>query len=57
VDGERTATAAGLGLGLSIVQAIADVHGATVEARPVTSGGLRVELRFSAARGDMAASI
>jgi signal transduction histidine kinase len=46
LDGERTATAAGLGLGLSIVQAIADVHGATVEARPVTGGGLRVEVRF-----------
>ena len=45
-DGERTATAAGLGLGLSIVRAIADVHGAAVEAGPVEGGGLRVEVRF-----------
>jgi signal transduction histidine kinase len=46
MDGERTATAAGLGLGLSIVRAIADLHGAAVEAGPVEGGGLRVEMRF-----------
>ncbi len=47
MEGERTvATTAGVGLGLSIVRAIADVHGATVDAGPVRGGGLRVEVRF-----------
>ena len=46
MNGERTATATGVGLGLSIVQAIADVHGAAVETSPVEGGGLRVEVRF-----------
>jgi signal transduction histidine kinase len=46
IDGERTATATGVGLGLSIVQAIADLHGATVQARPTDGGGLRVVVRF-----------
>lgn len=44
--GERTATATGVGLGLSIVRAIADVHGAAIEAVPVKGGGLKVEVRF-----------
>jgi signal transduction histidine kinase len=48
LDGERTATATGLGLGLglSIVRAIADVHEAELEARPLDGGGLRVDVRF-----------
>lgn len=46
VDGERTATTTGVGLGLSIVRAIADVHGAATEARPLEGGGLRVHVRF-----------
>jgi signal transduction histidine kinase len=46
MDGERTATATGVGLGLSIVRAIADVHGATIDAGPVDGGGLRVRVRF-----------
>jgi signal transduction histidine kinase len=46
LDGERTATTTGLGLGLSIVRAIADVHGATLATRPVDGGGLQVEVRF-----------
>jgi signal transduction histidine kinase len=46
LDGERTATTTGLGLGLSIVQAIADVHEASVVATPPDGGGLRVEVRF-----------
>jgi signal transduction histidine kinase len=47
VDTERTATATGgVGLGLSIVQAIADVHGATIHPRPLAEGGLRVEISF-----------
>lgn len=46
LHGERTATAAGLGLGLSIVRAIAEVHGAELTARPVDGGGLQVDVRF-----------
>jgi signal transduction histidine kinase len=46
VGSERTATATGVGLGLSIVHAIADVHGAVIHAGPVQGGGLRVEVRF-----------
>jgi len=46
VNGERSATANGLGLGLSIVQGIADVHNATIDACPLERGGLRVEVRF-----------
>jgi signal transduction histidine kinase len=42
IDGERTATATGLGLRLSI----AHVHDATVVATPVDGGGLRVDVRF-----------
>jgi signal transduction histidine kinase len=38
------------GLGLSIVQAIATAHGATVTARPRLGGGLDVEASFEAAR-------
>jgi signal transduction histidine kinase len=46
VNGERTATAPGLGLGLSIVQAIADAHHAVIQTRPVDGGGLQVEVSF-----------
>jgi signal transduction histidine kinase len=45
-EGARTATVPGFGLGLSIVQAIIDVHGATVTAQQVDGGGLSVEVRF-----------
>jgi signal transduction histidine kinase len=38
----------GLGLGLSIVQAIAEAHGAAITARPQPGGGLRVEVAFAA---------
>jgi signal transduction histidine kinase len=48
VHGERTSTSTGFGLGLSIVQAIADVHDAAVTARPVDGGGLEIEARFRA---------
>jgi signal transduction histidine kinase len=40
------ATAEGVGLGLAIVRAIADAHGALVTARARTGGGLRIELGF-----------
>ena len=38
----------GVGLGLAIVQAIANAHGATVTARPRTGGGLRIDVAFAA---------
>ena len=38
----------GVGLGLSIVAAIANAHDATLEIRPGDHGGLRVEVRFMA---------
>jgi signal transduction histidine kinase len=46
MDEERTTTATGVGLGLSIVRAIADVHGGAIAVRSVEGGGLRVEVRF-----------
>jgi signal transduction histidine kinase len=50
LDGTRTSGANGLGLGLSIVRAIADAHGAAVTARPRAGGGLDVQIGFPAAR-------
>jgi signal transduction histidine kinase len=38
----------GLGLGLSIVTAIAAAHDADLRARPLAGGGLEVEVRFPA---------
>lgn len=43
--GDRTSTT-GHGLGLSIAASIAEAHGATLEARPATRGGLTVTLRL-----------
>lgn len=36
----------GIGLGLAIVQSIADAHAATVAARPRAGGGLEIEVSF-----------
>ncbi|TAK64721.1 MAG: HAMP domain-containing protein [Dehalococcoidia bacterium] len=44
----RTNRGDGLGLGLSIVQAIAHAHGAVLRVQPHERGGLRVEVRFPA---------
>ncbi len=44
----RAAGADGLGLGLSIVAAIAGAHGASLSAQPVPGGGLRVDVCFPA---------
>jgi len=45
----RSASAAdGVGLGLAIVEAIADAHGATLTARPRTPGGLAIAVSFRA---------
>jgi signal transduction histidine kinase len=45
LDGERTSVN-GVGLGLSIVQAIAQAHNASLIARPEPQGGLHVEVAF-----------
>jgi signal transduction histidine kinase len=43
---DRTSRASGLGLGLSIVQAIATAHHATITARSQPAGGLLIEVIF-----------
>jgi signal transduction histidine kinase len=43
---DRTGRGEGLGLGLSIVQAVGAAHGATVTATSRSDGGLRVEVAF-----------
>jgi signal transduction histidine kinase len=43
---DRTSHDEGLGLGLSIVQAIADAHDAALTLRPKPGGGLHIEVRF-----------
>ena len=49
LDTTRTDGTSGLGLGLSIVQAIADAHDATITTRAPADGGLHVEVSFPAA--------
>ena len=49
LDGRREARRDGLGLGLSIVEAIATAHGAEVVVRARRDGGLDVEVSFPAA--------
>jgi signal transduction histidine kinase len=46
---DRTAHTEGHGLGLSIVRAIADAHGATLTIRPRAAGGLDIEVLFPCA--------
>jgi signal transduction histidine kinase len=43
---DRAGHGQGLGLGLSIVKAIADAHNATISVNPKPDGGLRVEVEF-----------
>ncbi len=53
LDSGRTAPGDGHhGLGLSIVRAIATVHGATLRAEPRPEGGLSVEVRFPGRKDD-----
>jgi signal transduction histidine kinase len=47
---DRTRHDGGLGLGLSIVQAIATAHGATLLARPRPAGGLEITVTFPGTR-------
>jgi signal transduction histidine kinase len=46
---ERTSHGDGLGVGLSIVQAISDAHKASLRIAPLPTGGLEVEVRFPSA--------
>ena len=46
---ERTGSADGVGLGLSIVAAVAAAHGGGLELRARSGGGLRVEIQLSGA--------
>jgi signal transduction histidine kinase len=52
LDGYRAGQADGLGLGLSIVQAIANGHAATVTTRAQTDGGFHIEVQFRGADSD-----
>jgi signal transduction histidine kinase len=58
LDGERTngVDSRRLGLGLSIVQAIATAHGAELESSALPDGGLRVHVRLTADRRGTIAS-
>jgi signal transduction histidine kinase len=47
---DRTGHREGVGLGLSIVRAIADAHDATVEIRPQPEGGLDIKVAFPASK-------
>jgi signal transduction histidine kinase len=49
LDGRRAASRDGLGLGLSIVRAVAVAHGGTVEAAARSGGGLHVTVRMPSA--------
>jgi signal transduction histidine kinase len=49
---DRVGNRDGLGLGLSIVAAIATAHGATLDIQPGDRGGLTVQARFPPVRGD-----
>jgi two-component system sensor histidine kinase BaeS len=52
VDRARAAAPAGSGLGLSIVKAIVERHGGTIDARSAPGGGTTIELQLPAASGD-----
>lgn len=48
LDSQMQPASDGIGLGLSIVQAIAGAHNASLTAEALSGGGLRVEVRFPA---------
>jgi signal transduction histidine kinase len=49
---ERTSVRDGSGLGLAIVRSIGTAHGASVEARGLPAGGLRILVTLPVAAGD-----
>jgi signal transduction histidine kinase len=49
LDAARTVDGSGLGLGLSIVSAVADAHNATISTEAPAAGGLHVQVGFPAA--------
>jgi heavy metal sensor kinase len=51
--GDKSRSARGLGLGLSLVKAIVEAHGGTVAAHAAPAGGARFELRLPANRPDL----
>jgi signal transduction histidine kinase len=48
LDGQRVHHDNGHGLGLSIVRAIAIAHGATIDAQPLSAGGISIGIVFPA---------
>ncbi|HEV3128350.1 MAG TPA: ATP-binding protein, partial [Solirubrobacteraceae bacterium] len=56
LNAERTGEAAGLGLGLSIVAAIAEVHDASLQPRARPEGGLDIALCFPATEPEPSAA-
>jgi K+-sensing histidine kinase KdpD len=52
LETDRMSGSDGLGLGLSIVQTIANAQKATLTARTLDDGGLEIDLRFAAPVGD-----
>ena len=54
---QRTSARDGVGLGLSIVKAIADAHAASIHARPGPDGGLDIEVIFPPAHTRSAAEL
>jgi len=56
LSADRTGSDKGSGLGLSIVAAIAEAHGGTLELRAGKDGGLRVRVELPAAAGRQAAA-
>jgi signal transduction histidine kinase len=50
LEADRTGSATGAGLGLSIVRAVARAHGGTASATPLEKGGLRVTVHLPLAR-------
>jgi len=50
LTGARTSDGSGLGLGRSIVRAIAEAHGATISTTLPAEGGLAIEVSFPASR-------
>jgi signal transduction histidine kinase len=56
LGGARTQHNSGHGLGLSIVQAIANAHGAEVSAHPRPGGGLTIDVSFPPAVGGRSSS-